>query len=179
MRPSEALWRQSCQKLETALDPQERAEFLSGIDVNNLEAFQASLDNLCKTYSRLNISVLVKDKLDPHLQHLESFEKAISLSAQIQTPKAGTLLIHITEQDGTLFMNFQDNPQETYKMIHCQGDIFTWLSSRNDLASRGRFIRFGAWFYTMTFAADTDGKIVSVNWQHDEAKKEGEDFWKR
>ncbi|KAJ5679788.1 hypothetical protein N7462_008032 [Penicillium macrosclerotiorum] len=91
--------------------------------------------------------------------------------------KARTLLIHITEKDDSLTMNFQDNPQEFYKLTWCSGDTFTWLSSRNELASRGRFTRFGGWFYTIKFSAEESGRVVSLNWIHDEARKDGDDFY--
>lgn len=91
--------------------------------------------------------------------------------------KAKTLLIHIIEEDGSLVMNFQDNQQEFYKLIWCSGDNFTWLSSRNDLARRGRFTRFGGWFYTIKFLANKSGQVASLNWIHDEARKEGDDFY--
>lgn len=93
--------------------------------------------------------------------------------------EANTLLIHITEKDGSLIMNFQDNPQESYKLTWCSGDSFTWLSSRNDLASRGRFTRFGGWFYTLKFRVDEMGQVVSLNWIHDEARKDGDEFYIR
>ncbi|TAQ89090.1 hypothetical protein B7494_g2565 [Chlorociboria aeruginascens] len=91
---------------------------------------------------------------------------------------ARTLLIHITAEGGKLVMNFQDNPQENYSLEHYHDDTFTWLPSRNDLARRGRFTRFGAWFYTLRFIENSNGDIASLNWAHDEARKEGDDFFK-
>jgi hypothetical protein len=92
--------------------------------------------------------------------------------------EAHTLLIHISiDEDDSLVMNFQDNPQELYKLTWCSGDTFTWLSSRNELASRGRFTRFGGWFYTIKFSADESGHIVSLHWIHDEARMDGDNFY--
>jgi hypothetical protein len=52
------------------------------LDVKDFQSFQSALDDLCTQYSRKDTSRLIRDKIRPHLLHVQSFEKAISACTQ-------------------------------------------------------------------------------------------------
>ncbi|KAK4443225.1 P-loop containing nucleoside triphosphate hydrolase protein [Podospora aff. communis PSN243] len=84
---SQKLWREVCSDLE--------AEFASlditivGDDgIKDFDGFQAAMNVFCRTYRDKRTTSLARDKISAGMQHLLSFEKAISLSAQLSMPSA-------------------------------------------------------------------------------------------
>lgn len=60
----------------------QKASCIGALDVHNLDAFQVRLNQLLKRWSGKTINRLVVEILHPHLEHIRSFEVAISVSAQ-------------------------------------------------------------------------------------------------
>lgn len=60
----------------------QKASCIGALDVHNLDAFQVRLNQLLKSWSGKTINRLVVEILHPHLEHIRSFEVAISVSAQ-------------------------------------------------------------------------------------------------
>ncbi len=77
---SAKVWRDCCNKLRRELENEDCKDALS---TGDFECFQASIDHLCKEYSRKHVTKLVREKLSPHFEHVKSFERAIAASAQI------------------------------------------------------------------------------------------------
>ncbi|KAJ5679786.1 hypothetical protein N7462_008030 [Penicillium macrosclerotiorum] len=84
------IWRHSCARLEDEL----RGHGMLSDDVNDLESFQACMERACKEYARSQRTHFIRDKITPHLQHVQSFEKAITISSQLSTPS--TIIWSIT-----------------------------------------------------------------------------------
>ncbi|GES59836.1 pfs-domain-containing protein [Aspergillus terreus] len=78
------IWRHSCARLEDEL----RGHGMLSDDVNDFETFQACMERACKEYARSQRTHFIRDKITPHLQHVQSFEKAITVSSQLSTPSA-------------------------------------------------------------------------------------------
>jgi hypothetical protein len=88
MTAGQELWRDSCVKLRQQLEEELQGECKKALDTEDFEGFQASVNALCQTYLRKNVSKLVREKLSPHFEHIRSFERAISMSAQLEMAPA-------------------------------------------------------------------------------------------
>ncbi|KUJ12381.1 putative D-aminoacylase [Mollisia scopiformis] len=75
------------------------------------------------------------------------------------------------QEDGGLYMCFQDVQNETYRLRHYHYDVFIWNESHNETAKRGRFQTRPVVSYEIGFesAGQTeDGRIDRLRWIFDE-----------
>jgi len=93
---SQRLWREVCSDIEAEFASLDIAIVGDG-GIKDRDGFQAAIDVICKTYRDKRTTSFARDKLSPGMQHLLSFEKAITLSAQLSMPSAllwgGTLAV--------------------------------------------------------------------------------------
>ncbi len=57
------IWQDCCTKLCREL---ENEDCEAALRAGDFESFQASIDSLCKEYTRKNVTKLVREKLSPH-----------------------------------------------------------------------------------------------------------------
>ena len=80
------VWQDCCTKLCREL---QNEDCEAALRAGDFESFQASIDHLCKEYTRKNVTKLVREKLSPHFEHVKSFERAIAASAQVHPAATG------------------------------------------------------------------------------------------
>ena len=81
--------------------------------------------------------------------------------------KAHIFKMVITLEDGKLYRALQGLEAEKFQLHHYEHDTFTWLTTRNELSSRGMWVRDSASFYKIEFKIGDDRKIRSLLWAHD------------
>lgn len=93
----------------------------------------------------------------------------------------GNYHIEIFQKDGKLLMRFQREKNIAYKMTHYRYDVFSWLITHDRDAKLGRFPITRASFYLIRFDCfnNTDARIDSLVWIHDDEVPEGEHFFKK
>lgn len=90
----------------------------------------------------------------------------------------GIFRVEVVESENGLEMLFQGRESQKYQLQHHHHDTFTSFTSWNEQIKRAQFINFQPAFYSIRFQ-DGEGKgIVALNWVHDSAIAEGEDFIK-
>ncbi len=80
---------------------------------------------------------------------------------------AQVLKIVITLEEGKLYWALQGIETQKFQLHHYENDTFTWLTSRNELSSRGLWVGDGPYYWKLIFKAGDDGEIRSVFWLHD------------
>jgi len=86
--------------------------------------------------------------------------------------RARSFNINVTvDEDGELYMCFQNVQDETYKLWHYHDDVFVWNQSHNETAKRGRFQTRPLASYKIAFESadqNKDSKIDRLRWMFDE-----------
>lgn len=72
-------WKNKVNRLKEDL---EAANFKDTLSVTDFDSFNGALQHLFRRYSRYPVAKFVNERLAPHFEHIKSFEKAISISAQ-------------------------------------------------------------------------------------------------
>ena len=75
--------------------------------------------------------------------------------------------IVVTLEAGRLYRALQGLESEKFQLHHYEHDTFTWLTTRNDISSRGRFVGDGPSYYKTEFTIGSDGKTTGLIWDHD------------
>jgi hypothetical protein len=75
-------WEIAAARLKTRLGQQ---QCKLRVDITDLDTFQAALNDLCKQYAQKNVLRLVRKYIEPHFEHIQSFQKAICMNT---TPNA-------------------------------------------------------------------------------------------
>ncbi|CAK7210015.1 hypothetical protein SBRCBS47491_000627 [Sporothrix bragantina] len=89
--------------------------------------------------------------------------------------KTGVFRVVVTLKEKQLAWAFQGLDSERYVLTHYDGDTFTWLQTRNELVSRGRWVLgddCSANFWKVVFCAHDAGSqdtINAIQWEHDPA----------
>ena len=86
--------------------------------------------------------------------------------------------IEVVESEGGLAMLFQGRESQKYRLQHHHSDTFTWFMPFNEQIKRARFITYQTAFYSIRFRAEYGKGVIALNWVHDAAMPEGEDFYK-
>ena len=77
-------------------------------------------------------------------------------------------------------MSFQAREDEIFVLNHYQHDSFCWVESRNDLASRGRWVLQPANYYIFRSTADNKNDTIDqIFWANDPEVPGGEQFVKK
>ncbi|KAK0510815.1 hypothetical protein JMJ35_006367 [Cladonia borealis] len=90
----------------------------------------------------------------------------------------GIFRIEVVESENELAMLFQGRESQKFQLRHHHQDTFTWFTSWNEQIKRAQFIVFQPAFYSIRFQAGEGERPIALNWVHDSAIPEGEDFFK-
>ncbi|CAI7622502.1 unnamed protein product [Penicillium glandicola] len=90
----------------------------------------------------------------------------------------GIFRIDVAEEHGQLKILFQGRKSQEYGLEHHHDGFFTWFMSWNEQIKRARFIGFIPDVFFIRFNVEGD-KVTSLNWVHNKAVPEGEDFVKK
>lgn len=91
----------------------------------------------------------------------------------------GIFRIEVVEGENGLEMLFQGRKSQQYQLRHHHDDAFTWFMSWNEQVKRARFIGYSLEVYFIQFKGEEGRGVTSLNWVHDAAIPEGEDFVKK
>lgn len=78
--------------------------------------------------------------------------------------QVGTFSIHVTEKNGELWMNFQGNPVESYRLLHYNQDEYTWHMTRNEQIERGRNPITYAEYWKIRFDCEGTDDARNIFW---------------
>jgi hypothetical protein len=70
--------------------------------------------------------------------------------------------IRVFDQDDALHMCFHGQAWDVYPLQPYAADTFTWYTSREDQAKRGRWPIQAGDYFKLTFTSDADGKITQL-----------------
>lgn len=77
--------------------------------------------------------------------------------------------IEVSVTDGKLQMRQQGRASETFELKHYQDDTFSWFTSYDEVARRGRYIHhYSASYYLIRFSGGVDG-VYRLEWAWDGA----------
>ena len=91
---------------------------------------------------------------------------------------AGIFRIEVVLGENGLEMLFQARESQKYQLQHHHHDTFTWFTSWNEQIKRARFLDFRPAFYSIRFESEEGKGVITLNWIHDSARPEGENFIK-
>lgn len=90
----------------------------------------------------------------------------------------GIFSIEVVEANNKLEILFQGRESQRYQLRHHHSDTFTWFMTYNEQIKRARFPSYSRDLYFIHFKSENDHTIRALNWVHDAAISEGDDFIK-
>ena len=135
-----------------------------------IRAAKISADETLRWHSNVAEELMKEQKPNTSPQSLENYVGVYWNSSR-------TVKIVVTREK-TLYWAIQGLEAEKFPLSHYEDDTFIWLQSRNELASRGRWVDQPAMFWRLRFRCGENGYLSILNWAHDAELPEGEDFFK-
>lgn len=109
---------------------------------------------------------LIAERLKQDNGSMEPAKPLECYSGQYRHPLNG-FLIDIRHNGDGLYIAFQGQDSQLWRLTHLNGDTFLWMASRNEQAKRARFTYSPSNVFKIIFKAGDDGSINQLSWPHE------------